>query len=192
MRNIQNRSKMSNGYMVGHERVIAVLSQFARLGFRKTSMDDIARASGLSRQTVYNRYGSKEGAFEWMLEAFLHQILENSVFVLNKKDGDPDTILLMAYQRWIGDHIEIFSGTEHGMALIDRAIQFSKETTSDAEQAFMNAVSDFLVEQKISQTPALAAELTFALSMAAKGIMIKSKTPQEFATAMDRVITVII
>jgi AcrR family transcriptional regulator len=46
-----------------HEIVVSAAGLFVRFGFRKTSMDDIARASKLSRQGVYLHFRNKEDAF---------------------------------------------------------------------------------------------------------------------------------
>jgi AcrR family transcriptional regulator len=46
-----------------HEIVVSAAGLFVRYGFRKTSMDDIARAAKLSRQGVYLHFRNKEDAF---------------------------------------------------------------------------------------------------------------------------------
>lgn len=50
----------------GHREAIldAATAVFARYGFRKTSMDDIARAVGLSRQGLYLHFANKEALFQ--------------------------------------------------------------------------------------------------------------------------------
>ena len=45
-----------------HFKVIEVFSNY---GFRKTSMSDLAEAAGVSRQTLYNRFKSKEDILHW-------------------------------------------------------------------------------------------------------------------------------
>jgi AcrR family transcriptional regulator len=42
----------------------AATGVFLRYGFRKTSMDDLARAAGLSRQGLYLHFANKEALFE--------------------------------------------------------------------------------------------------------------------------------
>src|SRR5436190_11360203 len=46
-------------------------SVFTRYGFKKTSMDDVARAAGLSRQGLYLHFANKEELFK---QAVLHII----------------------------------------------------------------------------------------------------------------------
>jgi AcrR family transcriptional regulator len=44
--------------------VVAATGVFLRYGFKKTSMDDLARAAGLSRQGLYLHFDSKETLFK--------------------------------------------------------------------------------------------------------------------------------
>ena len=48
--------------------VVGAAGLFVRYGFRKTSMDDIARAMKLSRQGLYFHFSSKEAVFRAVVE----------------------------------------------------------------------------------------------------------------------------
>lgn len=50
------------------ELVASAAGLFVRYGFRKTSMDDIARAAKLSRQGLYLHFRNKEDAFRAVIE----------------------------------------------------------------------------------------------------------------------------
>ncbi|KAA6461985.1 TetR/AcrR family transcriptional regulator [Acidobacteria bacterium AB60] len=66
-----------------HEKVIhAALSLFGERGIEATSMDAIARASGVSKATIYNHWSDKEAL---LLEVMLY------VNGLNKEPEDVDT-----------------------------------------------------------------------------------------------------
>lgn len=52
----------------------AAAETFARYGHEKTSMADIARSAGVSRQTVYNTFNNKEEIFSAMVEARLTRL----------------------------------------------------------------------------------------------------------------------
>jgi AcrR family transcriptional regulator len=51
-----------------HELVLSAAGLFVRYGFRKTSMDDIARTAKLSRQGLYLHFRNKEDAFRAVIE----------------------------------------------------------------------------------------------------------------------------
>ncbi|RMD90056.1 MAG: TetR family transcriptional regulator [Alphaproteobacteria bacterium] len=59
--------KPRRGRRRSHDKARAILEAAAGLflsqGFERTSMDDIAAAAGVSKQTVYGHYKSKEGLF---------------------------------------------------------------------------------------------------------------------------------
>src|SRR6185369_11944881 len=52
--------------------VDAAAQVFLRYGFKKTSMDDLARAAGLSRQGLYLHFATKEDLFK----AGVHRLIE--------------------------------------------------------------------------------------------------------------------
>jgi TetR/AcrR family transcriptional repressor of mexJK operon len=51
----------------------AATTQFLRDGYRGTSMDDIAAAAGVSKQTVYKQFSDKEQLFCHVVEALVSQ-----------------------------------------------------------------------------------------------------------------------
>jgi len=52
----------------------AATSVFSRYGFKKTSMDDVARAAGLSRQGLYLHFATKEALFQAALLHFVETL----------------------------------------------------------------------------------------------------------------------
>ncbi|NBQ12654.1 MAG: TetR/AcrR family transcriptional regulator [Gammaproteobacteria bacterium] len=50
--------------------VLPFLEVFAQRGFPRTTMGSLADAGGVSRQTLYNRFGNKEALFHWAADAF--------------------------------------------------------------------------------------------------------------------------
>ena len=59
--------------MSTRERILdAAMEVFARFGFRRASMDQVAQEAGLTRQAVYHHFKSKEALFRAAVEA-LHE-----------------------------------------------------------------------------------------------------------------------
>lgn len=59
--------------MSSRERILdAAMEVFAQFGFRRASMDQVAREAGLTRQAVYHHFKGKEALFRAAVEA-LHQ-----------------------------------------------------------------------------------------------------------------------
>jgi AcrR family transcriptional regulator len=69
-----------------HEQVIdAATRQFQRSGLHATSAEDLCRATGLGRSSLYNTFGSKDELFAQCLDAYLDRTLANAEEIL----GDP-------------------------------------------------------------------------------------------------------
>jgi AcrR family transcriptional regulator len=64
---------------------------FMEVGFGTSSMDSIAAEAKVSKQTVYNHFGSKEELFAAMVRYFVEQKL--TVFTEAAKSGKPDETL---------------------------------------------------------------------------------------------------
>jgi len=60
----------------------AAVAVFARFGFRKASMDEVARAAGVSRQGLYLQFANKEELFRKTLEHSLNNQLNAAVAAL--------------------------------------------------------------------------------------------------------------
>jgi AcrR family transcriptional regulator len=72
----------------GDEVLDALVQLFWQKGYGATSMADIVQASGLSKSSLYNTFGSKEALFEKALDRYLSlrsQMVTN--FLLNGTEG---------------------------------------------------------------------------------------------------------
>lgn len=59
-----------------HEKVLAAaMRQFQRAGLHATSAEDLCRATGLGRSSLYNTFGSKDELFAQCLDAYLDRAL---------------------------------------------------------------------------------------------------------------------
>lgn len=54
----------------------AAIGEFLRKGYAGTSMDDVAAAARVSKQTVYKHFGSKEELFVAIIEATVGEIMD--------------------------------------------------------------------------------------------------------------------
>jgi|SRR5882724_3005762 len=86
----------------------AALAVFARHGFSKTSMEDIAKAAGISRQGIYLHFKNKDEIFG----ASIQKALDDGLLGANKIfDDDRLTLeekLLKALDEWFGRHVGLF------------------------------------------------------------------------------------
>ncbi|NOD64793.1 MULTISPECIES: TetR/AcrR family transcriptional regulator [unclassified Ruegeria] len=169
-----------------------VLSVFAQYGFRKVSMNDIAEAAGLSRQSIYNQFGSKEAVMEWAVRTVLTSMTNAALDVLSQSEGSPRDVLARAYQTWIGDHVAIWRGTPHGAEIMEFAIESASDAEMDYNAEFEKALSGYLVKANVVPTPEAAADLAFLLTTVSTGLLLKTTTSEQYAAGMTRATSVLL
>ncbi len=175
--------------MTDSKNVGEILGVFAQYGFKKTSMEDIARAAGMSRQSIYNRFGSKEAIFDWAVMAFIRDMLQSVTDILNPAAPKPMTSLAQAYDIWIASQFPLWCGTSHGAEIMDLAIAAANRASFDLEGGFFNAVSRFLSESGLATDQTDADNKTFVLNLASHGLLMKTKSAEAFSRDMKRVIS---
>src|SRR6266852_8952624 len=83
----------------------AALTVFARYGYRKTSMDEVARAAGVSRQGLYLQFANKEELFRKAVEQSLNSQLNAAVAALSRREDGLERRLIAACDAWSGRFI---------------------------------------------------------------------------------------
>jgi AcrR family transcriptional regulator len=76
---------------------------FLRHGFRKTSMDEVARAAGLSRQALYLRFAGKRELFQATVERMIGQVRAAALAALEQEERAPADRLADALTALNGD-----------------------------------------------------------------------------------------
>jgi AcrR family transcriptional regulator len=131
--------------MDGHrtERREAILQDalrvFGRFGYRKTSVQDIATAAGLSKPGLYLHFAGKDEIFAAAMQKYLGDALERVQGLL---DGDAplQDRLVAAMETWFGRHLETF--TPEAFDLIgegDRQFPVEVEGVKDGFRAALAA-----------------------------------------------------
>jgi TetR/AcrR family transcriptional regulator, regulator of autoinduction and epiphytic fitness len=85
----------------------AAVATFVRFGFRKTSMEEVARAAGLSRQGLYLHFSTKEDLFKAALRHALASGLAGAAACV-EGDGTLEERLTGAFDAWIGRYVGSF------------------------------------------------------------------------------------
>lgn len=164
----------------------AAVGVFARFGFRKTSMDEVARAAGVSRQGLYLLFADKEELFRKALTFKLTRQLSAAVTVLSRT-GDPlDGRLIAACYEWAGQ----FIGTVGADAadLMCASTSLAGDTLAHYESLFEKALAHAIEASPLlifctsaGVSPADAAK---ALHATARGLKHGSASRQEFVRGM--------
>ncbi len=164
----------------------AAVGVFARYGFRKTSMDEVARAAGVSRQGLYLLFADKQELFRKALTYKLARQLSAAVMALSST-GDPlEARLIAACDEWAGQ----FIGTMGADAadLMCASTSLAGDTLAHYEALFEKALAhaievspllNFCTAAGVSPTDAAK-----ALHATARGLKQGSNSRQEFVQGM--------
>jgi AcrR family transcriptional regulator len=163
----------------------AAVGVFARFGYRKTSMDDVARAAGVSRQGLYLSFANKEELFRRALDHSLRGQLAAAVAALTT-DAGFESRVVAACEAWSGRFVGTLgadaadlmcaSTSLAGGALADYERQF--------EQALATAIACTALAQRCAAADLQIADLARALHATARGLKQTCKTRDDFSNGM--------
>jgi AcrR family transcriptional regulator len=104
--------------------VLAVaLEVFGRYGFRKTSMDEVARSADISRQGLYLYFSSKEALFRAAVRQELDTALGDASRCLNEEGAALDERVVAALDAWLGRYVGSMLASDIGNLLQNPAMQ---------------------------------------------------------------------
>jgi TetR/AcrR family transcriptional regulator of autoinduction and epiphytic fitness len=106
------------------ERVLAAALQvFGRYGFRKASMDEIARAADISRQGLYLHFASKDALFRAAVRHELDTALGEVSRCLNEEGVGLERRVVAALDAWLGRYVGSMLVSDLGSLLENPAMQ---------------------------------------------------------------------
>jgi AcrR family transcriptional regulator len=123
--------------------ILAALGLFNRYGYRKTSIDDIARAAQVAKRTVYLHFDNKAAVFLAILDHLAHEVRYRCV-AAERTDGtavDRLTALLDAY---FGMAFELFSKSEHMPELEETFSKLARTTIGALNTEYEARLAKFL------------------------------------------------
>ena len=170
----------------------SVIDVFAHYGFRRSSMEDLSQAVGVSRQTLYKRFGTKEAVRDWAVGGFVQAMLRLAEAELAAEDRPVEVCLLNAFMRWTGDHVTLLRTAPHGSEILDIGAAALRASRHDPVGTFEARVTGFLVARGVTTDRKDAAEIAYVLAMAAKGLLMACETSDGFAAGMGRIIALLL
>ncbi|SET87654.1 transcriptional regulator, TetR family [Myxococcus fulvus] len=88
-----------------HRLLDAALGVFLRYGFRKTSMDEVARAADISRQGLYLHFATKEELFQATLRHAMEGSLQRAREGLSDESLSVEARLVRGFDAWMGHFV---------------------------------------------------------------------------------------
>src|SRR5271154_4281264 len=142
----------------------AAIGVFGRFGFKKTSVDDLAKAAKLSKQGLYLHFTSKEEIFTAAIRKYLSDGLRRVEQELSNENAMLPDRLAGAMDAWFGRHIETFDRT--ALDVIEGGDHFSPAEINEYKAAFRSRIASALAtdtEFKNLQTACSSNEISEVL-----------------------------
>jgi AcrR family transcriptional regulator len=159
---------------------------FLRYGFRKTSMEEVARAAEISRQGLYLHFATKEELFVATVRHGLGINLAAAEKELADKKRPIDARLIAAFDAWYGPFVAVMGP---GSDLADVSKSLVGELVVGLEQDFQDKVTEAIKRSPLKAAYQKAklgpAELSATLHATARGLKHSATTRAELMAAMS-------
>ena len=120
----------------------AAAALFLRFGFKKTSMEEVARAAGFSRQGLYFHFATKED----LLRAAVQHVLISAVAAASARLEDDDVTveaqLVGGFDAWLGPFIGIVGEDASDLAAVAKELVAAQ--LAECSHLFVDAVTKHL------------------------------------------------
>jgi AcrR family transcriptional regulator len=171
-------------------RQVAVLDAaagvFARYGFRKASMEEVARAAGVSRQGLYLQFANKEELFRKTVEQVLNSQLKAAVAALSRREDSLELRLIAACDAWSGRFVGSLGADAADLMCASTALAGTTLThyQTEFELALTRAIADSPLNDFCTRAGLCPAQLAHALHATARGLKHCSGSREEFVKGM--------
>lgn len=145
---------------------------FLRYGFKRTSMEDIARGAGLSRAALYLHFRNKEDIYQRLIEIFYAQA-GAALAVALRREGALEDVLAQAFRSKGGPVMAQIFASPHALEFLGYKAELGGAAMSAGDAQLARVLSDWLEEaaaQGRVALPATASQSADVIMAALAGI----------------------
>lgn len=158
---------------------------FAQYGFRRTTMNDIAKSAGISRPALYLMFENKEDLFQGLAAHRLDQAIDSALSMLqgNGKIADRFLESLLVFEQIFYEPI---ADSPHGTELMDISLSLASEIMTKKLARFHAAITKSLTEAEargqitFARTPMKPRAFVELLFTALNGVKKRALNTAEF------------
>jgi AcrR family transcriptional regulator len=168
----------------------AALAQFANYGFRRTSMEDIARETGMSRAFLYNYFRNKDEIFRSLAERVQEEALEAARRTLDA-GGPLAERVSGALRARTQSLVNTISRSAHGEELLDEHGRLGPDFGVPYDEAFEGLLAEALRsaqaagEIDLGRAEIDADEAAELLRLGSHGFKHMAREPKAFRRRID-------
>lgn len=167
----------------------AAVGVFARHGFRKASMDEVARAAEVSRQGLYLHFPTKEDLFRETIRYALERHLRNATVALAHADQPLEERLVSAFDGYIGPCLD---GSDALDGLLSPDCRLTGELVDEMSSCFVQQIAQVIEGSAVMETYGRcglsAVDLATMLMATSRGLKTRVESRALFVEGMRKAI----
>lgn len=177
----------------------AGLARFARYGFRRTSVEDIAGEADISRAAVYLHFKNKEEIFRALARALQEQALTAAQEAA--KEGPIELRLRRILEAKMATLFDVVYGSSHAAELLDESNRICGDISAESMRQYLQLLTGVIAAatrrgeiapQRTGLRPAAAAELIVQCAEGIKRTSGAALTPDVYRQRLDQFVRVIV
>jgi AcrR family transcriptional regulator len=183
-----------------HDILDAAFRCFARHGFRRTSMGEIAREAAISRAALYLHFETKEALFRALVERLHEQALAAAATAARAELPVAERILGVLEAKSVR-LFEVLRSSEHAQEFIDENNRLCGDVSGAAARRYERLIADTLARagadgelalDRAGVRPAAAAEMLLATADGLKARGRESLTAAEYRKRLGHAVRVLL
>jgi AcrR family transcriptional regulator len=123
----------------------AALRVFGQYGYRRTSMDDIAREAAIGKGTIYLSFASKDEVFRALSQRLSQRMLGGAEAARRRPGTTADKLAAMN-AAWFGTYADTIRRSPHAAELLDVKHRLSADLIAETATRYKRLVRDVLAE----------------------------------------------
>ncbi len=155
-------------------------------------MTELAQAVGISRQTLYKRFESKEAVFKWMMVEITETSLTDIQATLRDETKPVSERLVQTYDTWAGQYIDLLRHSPHGGDVISMVKSDPKGDSKPGEEKIRKWIAALLYESGYAKSRAAARDVAFVLSCVSTGLVLSAESRAAYVAGMSRAVVTLL
>ena len=178
----------------------AGLTRFARYGFRRTSMEDIARAADISRAAVYLHFKNKEDIFRALAQQLQEQALAAAAAAA-QETGPIEVRLRRILEAKMASLFDVVYGSGHAAELLDESNRICGGVSAASRHRYVQLLTSVitaavrhkeLAPQRAGLSAAAEAEMIVQCAEGIKTTGGAALTPDLYRRRLDQFVRVVV
>ena len=164
----------------------AAFQAFATYGYRRTSMEDVARVAGLSRTALYQHFRNKEDIFRSLAVNYFDEALLNMQAALLQPGQTAQQALYACFVAKDGKFMDVVLTAPHGAELLDAGFSVSGDLAGEGETRMTKVLAAWFQDRGLAQDLGPASEFAGVVIAALTGLKSTVKTVEALRAGEQR------